>query len=185
MLGMSGAGLEKSENSKNGGGSHDVGPKSVGEDSQEVAVQPQSLVDSRRTGGFLMELNGPEHIRPNINLEVVIPRAQGEVCPLRPAGPSSSDLSESVDRLQPIADRAHTSLQIGEGSSRQVWGDITTIGIGQTTARRSGSANRGGKALQQGRILPQSFSRGAILSNRLCTFAHTRRLRESSVIRAS
>ncbi|GMP70796.1 hypothetical protein CsSME_00029496 [Camellia sinensis var. sinensis] len=89
MVGVSGAGLE---NSKKGDGSHDDALKCVGEVSKEVAVQPQFLVGSNHMDGFLMSISGPETIRPNFNLEVVIPRAQGE----RPAGLSLSNLSDCV-----------------------------------------------------------------------------------------
>ncbi|CAL5381554.1 unnamed protein product [Camellia sinensis] len=83
MVGVSGAGLE---NSKKGDGSHDEALKGVGKASKEVAVQPQFLVGSNHTDGFLMSFSGPEIIRPNFNLEVVIPRAQGEASPVRPNG---------------------------------------------------------------------------------------------------
>ncbi|KAL7164650.1 hypothetical protein ACSBR2_040531 [Camellia fascicularis] len=150
------------------GDGHDGVLKRVDKFSKNVAEQPQSSDGSKHMDGFihtdglLKSLSGPETVRPNINLEVVLHRTQVEDCPARPVGLSLSNLSDCVAQSQFMVGGAQVFLKEREDKIDMGREENISHSKGVYAQRRRGAVKRRGKTFQKGRILPKSFNRGAI-----------------------
>lgn len=150
------------ENSK-AGGSGNVGMLKFGESPREkVAGSIQNIDANIFTPGFMKSLSGLVMERLKINLQVVLKGVQGEANQSRPNDHSWSNLSDYVAQTQ--FNRVGSSAALKDGESSCVKVKRRVISRKRGNKGRERGVLLKGKSLpsQRGRVLPQSFNRGAI-----------------------